>query len=148
MEELAKRTHLARKHVHKRLLIQLIIFTLVSTGLFVVVIYDVLQGNIDLGWIALGIVIGLLVGIAAGRMFSIKWHADTQKVVMGMDKMGFLILGLYILFRIFGDRFLSNYMHGPTLAAFTFSMLDGIMIGRLLSMYRSVTKILREQKIF
>jgi hypothetical protein len=147
MEDLTHKTHIARKYVHKRLLVQLVIFAIVSVVLFGVVVFDVLQSNINLIWIALGIVVGLGVGLAAGRMFSIKWHEDTQKVVMGMDKMGFVVLALYILFRSFGDSFLSNYIHGPTLSAFTFSMLDGIMVGRLLSMYRSIEKILQEQHI-
>lgn len=135
------------KHLHGRILYQLIIFLVVSVILFGFVGYDALQGTIQLEWVIGGVVIGLVVGWISGRMFTLKWHPDTQKVIMGMDRLGILLLVLYILFRYFGTQFLGHFLHGPTLTAFSFSLLGGIMVGRFISMIKSIQRILKEQKV-
>ena len=134
-------------YLHSRVLYQLIIFALVTAAMFSIVVYDVIENNVNLLWIIFGAILGVVVGFSAGRMFAIKWHPDTQKVIMGTDRMGFVVLFVYIVFRIFGEKFFGQFIHGMTLSVFTFSMLGGITIGRLFSMYRNIARVLREQKI-
>ena len=126
---------------------QLVIFCLVSIGLLTAVSYDALQGEIGLALVALGLGVGLVVGYAVARIFKLGWHQDTQKVVMSLDRMSFVLIGLYVAFRIFGEQLLGNYIHGAALTAFSFALLSGILIGRLVSIWSGVSRILKEQGI-
>lgn len=115
--------------------------------MFILVGIDIFQGILSVMWALGGFILGGVVGILAGRMFAIKWHEDTQKVIIGIDKTGFLIIILYAVFRMFDRQLFGEFLHGSALTAFTFCLLGGIMIGRLLSMYQSIMKILKEQQI-
>ncbi len=136
-----------RTHVHKRVLVQLVIFSLVSLGLLVAVSYDAIAGQIGLGLVATGLVVGLVVGYFVGKIFKLKWHEDTRKVIMSLDRMGFVLIGLYIAFRIFGEQLLGHYVAGATLTALTFAFLAGLLFGRLISVWSGVSRILKEQGI-
>jgi hypothetical protein len=137
----------SRKHLHGRVLYQLVIFAIVSIVMLGIVGVDIMTGQLDPKLGIGGIVLGLIIGFLVGRIFAIKWHQETQKVIINMDRTGFLIIIIYVAFRIFGEQLFGEFLHGAALTAFTFSMLAGIMIGRLISMYRRVMAILREQKI-
>ncbi|HSW96597.1 MAG TPA: hypothetical protein VLF89_02095 [Candidatus Saccharimonadales bacterium] len=134
-------------YIHSRLLFQLIIFGLISLIMMSIVGYDIMINNITFEIAFLGIGIGLLVGFAVGRMFAIKWHEDTEKVIIGMDKTSILIIIVYVVFRIFGNELLGQILHGNVLTAFTYCTIGGIMIGRFFSMTRSIRNILKKQKI-
>ncbi len=136
-----------RKHVHGRVLVQLVIFFLVSAGLLVAVSYDAITGEIGLGLVALGLVIGLAVGFVVGKIFKLRWHQDTAKVVMSIDKMGFVLIAVYIAFRVFGEQLLGEYVHGAALSALTFAFLLGILVGRFVGVWNGVSRILTEQGI-
>jgi hypothetical protein len=135
------------KHVHKRVLIQLVIFCLVSLGLLVAVSYDAIAGEIGLWLVAAGLIVGGVVGYLVSKIFKLSWHEDTSKVVMSIDKMGFVLIGVYVLFRIFGEQLLGEYIHGAALTALTFAFLCGILLGRFISIWGGVTRILKEQGI-
>jgi hypothetical protein len=135
------------KYIHSRLLVQLIIFAVISIIMLGIVGYDISVRNISLALAGVGILIGLCIGFAAGRMFAIKWHEDTEKVIIGMDKTSVLIIVIYIAFRILGNQLFGQFLHGSALTAFTYCTLGGIMIGRFFSMTRSITKILKKQNI-
>jgi hypothetical protein len=136
-----------KTHVHTRVLVQLVIFSLVSLGLLVAVSYDAIIGEIGIGLVLAGLAIGLVVGFVVGRAFLLRWHEDTRKVVMSLDRMSFVLIAAYVAFRIFGEQLLGNYIQGPALSAFTFALLAGILFGRLFSVWRGVMRILRQQGI-
>jgi site-specific recombinase len=119
--------------------------------LFVVILgfitYDSIAKALDVWWVFGGVILGVLIGIAASRMFLLKWHADTRKVIMSMDKLGFLVIGAYIVFRIFSKQLLGNFVHGEELTVTTFGLLAGIMLGRFLSLATNVRKILLREGI-
>lgn len=136
-----------RTHVHSRVLIQLIIFALVSLGLLGAVFYDAFMGEVGVGFVALALVIGIAVGFLVAKIFKLAWHEDTRKVIMSLDRMSFVLIGVYVLFRIFGEQILGQYIHGAALTAVTFALLAGILLGRLVSIWKSVSRILREQGV-
>jgi len=135
------------KHLHRRILMQVIMFPVISLILLCIIGVDVFDHKIGIGLALLGILIGLAVGFMAGRIFAMHWHPETEKVIMRMDKMGFILIIAYILFRSFSKQIFGEWIHGEALTIFTLAMLGGIMVGRLLSMGRNITKILREQNI-
>lgn len=135
------------KHIHSRILGQLIVFMLLFVVISGFITYDSFAKALDLRWVLGGVVLGTLIGIAAGRMLLLKWHTDTQKVIMGIDKLSFLIIGAYIVFRIFSEQLLGDFVHGEELTVTTFGLLAGIMLGRLLSLATNVRKILVREGI-
>jgi|ERR1700722_5842276 len=137
---------IAKEHIHKRLRIQLIIFAMVAIGMFGIVAFDVFTNTLSLLFAILGIVIGLIVGFIVGRMYIIKWHEKTEKVIVSMDKTSIFIIALYIVFRIFEKSLFSPYINPAMLGSFTFSILAGIMFGRFFSMRIKTKKVLKEQK--
>lgn len=138
---------ISKKYLHKRVFSQLIIFLLISLVMLGIVGFDIMQGQLSFKLGIGGIFLGLVVGYLVGRIFSIKWHQPTQKVIINMDRTGIIIIVIYVVFRILGEQLFGEFLHGNALTAFTFSMLAGIMIGRLVSMYRRIISILKEQKI-
>src|SRR4051812_11344253 len=108
-----------RTHVHTRVQIQLILFALVSAGLLAAVSYDAVKGEIGLGFVALGLAAGVILGFFVGKIFMLTWHEDTRKVIMSLDRMSFVLIGLYVVFRIFGEQLLGQYIHGAALSAFS-----------------------------
>jgi hypothetical protein len=136
-----------RTHVHGRVLTQLAIIGVVGVGLLAAVAYDALAGQIGLGLVAIGLIVGLIIGFAIGRIFKLAWHEDTRQVIMNLDKMSFVLIGVYIAFRVFGDELLKHYIQGSALSALTFALLSGILLGRLFSVWGGVRRILKAQGI-
>jgi len=137
----------AHKHIHSRILTQLVIFALVFIAITGFITYDVVAKGLVAGWVIGGVALGVLIGLVAGRMFILKWHEDTQKVILTMDKLSFLLIGAYIVFRIFSEKLLGGILHGEELSVATFGLLAGIMLGRLLSMLTNIRKVLKKQGI-
>jgi hypothetical protein len=140
-------TNLVRKHTHSRILRQLILFTIIAIVMFGVVIFDATQSHINALWVISGAVAGIIIGYLVGKIFNIRWHEDTHKVITGVDRLGFVLIVAYIVFRLASDRLLDHLFHGEDLTIMTYSLLGGILIGRAFSVGRRVVAILREQKI-
>lgn len=136
----------AKKHVHKRLQFQLVIFSVVSIVMIGIVAYDIFNHSLSIPLALLGIIIGLVVGFIVGRMYIIKWHEETEKVIVSMDRTSIFIIALYVAFRIFEKQLFSPYINSAMIGAFTFSILAGIMMGRFISMRIKTKKVLQEKK--
>jgi hypothetical protein len=128
-------------------LFQLVIFVLVSLGMLGAVFYDAIAGEVGIGYVALSLVLGIGVGLLVARIFKLGWHEDTRKVIMSLDRMSFVLIGVYVVFRIFSDQLLGHYLHGAALSAVSFAFLAGILLGRFVSIWRGVTRILKQQRI-
>lgn len=139
--------HIYKKHVHSRLLLQLIIFIVVSVIMFGIVAYDIFEGILGLQLAVIGIVIGVIAGYLVGKYYGIKWHEDSQKIVTRMDKFGVIVIIIYVGFSIFRRQLLGQFVHGPALTAITFASVGGVMTGRLLAITGNINKILKEKKI-
>lgn len=137
---------LAKKHVDRRLLIRLRLFAVIILLIASVVLYDVLVGQIAPGLAALGLGIGTAVGFVAGRMFKILWHDEAQKVVSRLDKIGVIILLLYIAVEVGRKAFFGHWLAGAQLNAFSLAFLGGALLGRLLVMARGIRKVLVENE--
>jgi hypothetical protein len=135
------------KHIHRRILTQIGIIAVVALVLAVAVVRDAFAGTIGLLPLIIAAAVGLAVGYAAGRMFLLIWHESTQKVIMRMDRTSIILIVLYVIFRVFSTKLLGDYFSGAPLSAISFAVLDGILVGRFLSMWRGISRILREQGI-
>ena len=137
-----------RAHIHGRVQGQLIILALVCLGLLGGVSYDALMGEVS-PWLVLGaLVVGIAVGFAVARIFALSWHEETRKVIMSLDRTSLILIALYIAFRVFGEQLLGRYVHGVELSAISFALLAGILLGRVISIWRGVSRILKQQGIW
>ncbi|MDB4991915.1 MAG: hypothetical protein JWL75_160 [Parcubacteria group bacterium] len=136
-----------RTYLHKRILWQLAVIFIAAVFLLIAVIRDAVVGDISVVPILIAMIVGLGVGYLSGRIFGLAWHAETSKVIMTMDKMSIILIVLYIIFRVFSAQILGDYYNGETLSALSFAVLDGLLIGRLVSMWRRIRVIWIEQGI-
>jgi hypothetical protein len=89
-----------------------------------------------------GMIIGLLV---ARRMHNISWDTKTNKAVTKMDRVGIIILVLYLLFAVSRRWIFSHWLQGYTLSAFSLSMAAGGMLGRLWTTRQKIRQILKNE---
>jgi hypothetical protein len=141
------RRELLKKHTDPKLRFRLYLFFTLALVMLGILAYEIIQTTLSLTLAFIGFAIGLFVGFAAGRMFDIKWHEETSRVVSRMDKLGAIVLIAYITFAILRSWIFGHWLQGTALMAFTFSILAGVMSGRLISMQQSIKKILLNQGI-
>ncbi len=138
----------AKKHLEGSLSRRLMVFFIITFVLSIVVFYDIFEGYISTLLASAGFAIGVMIGLLAGRMFIIFWHPETEKVVSRLDKIGIVILALYILLEVGRKWVFGHWLHGAELNAFGLAILTGLLLGRLLSMAMKIKKILvAENKI-
>ncbi len=134
--------------MEKRLSVRLRVFLVIALVLSSIVIFDIFEGQIGALLACGGFAFGVVIGILAGRMFIIFWHPETQKVISRLDKVGIVILALYVTLEIGRKWFFGHWLHGAELNAFGLAILTGLLLGRLLSMTMQIKKILvAENKI-
>ncbi|MCE8429881.1 MAG: hypothetical protein J5U19_16020 [Candidatus Methanoperedens sp.] len=97
-------------------------------------LYEVLEGIIGIELALGGFFLGLFLGFIATRMFIIHWHEERAKVVSRFDTIGIFVMLLYIAFSASRTWLFGHWIHGSVLTAFTYSILAGVMIGRIVGM--------------
>jgi hypothetical protein len=141
---LSKRKEVGR-FVHRKLLFRLrrlaLIFLIITGILIYEISNDYIAGYLAMFGFMMGMIIGLLV---ARRMHNISWNAETNKAVTKMDRLGIVILVLYILFAISRQWILSHWLHGYALSAFSLSVAAGGMLGRLWTTRQKIRQILKQ----
>lgn len=111
-----------------------------------IVAYNIFLNQISALMAFIGLALGIIIGLIAGRMFKMSWHIETEKVISRMDKIGFIFLVLYIIVEIGRKWFFGHWLEGAQLNAFGLAFLSGLLFGRFLSMIQSIYKILIEEK--
>lgn len=144
-ESLKKQTEFAEKHIDVKLLKRIKLFIVIYILLLGYIIYDVAVHDFDPLLIVGGFLLGIAIGYIAGRMFNIKWHTETSKVVAQLDTVGIVILILYIAFSISRSFILGIWLHGPLLTAVSLTFATGAILGRIMMMYSNIKNVLSER---
>ena len=144
---LKKTAGVIRKHTHPRLQMQFVLFTIIAIVMLGVVIYDVVNQGASLWLIVIGVLVGGIIGYALSWAFKIRWHEDTKRVIQNADRLSFLLIALYIVVRTGGQQLLGHYVHGPMLVALLYSVIAGVMIGRVIALGRRVGRVLKTKKL-
>ncbi|MCZ7403029.1 MAG: hypothetical protein O8C61_12470 [Candidatus Methanoperedens sp.] len=137
--------HPAKKHIDRKLIFRIRIFYVIGFILTGLMLYDVLEGIIGIELSLGGFLLGLFIGFIATRMFIIHWHEERAKVVSRLDTIGIIVMLFYVAFSVSRAWFFGHWIHGSALTAFTYSILAGIMIGRIVGMRLKIKNILSEQ---
>lgn len=134
-----------KKHLDKKLARRMRILTIILCVMTGVLAYNMYISHISLLLVFLGVALGCAVGFFAGRMFLIKWSEEDSKIIGNIDLLGGIVLVLYVAVSIARSWIFAHWFKGVILTSFTFSFIEGAMIGRLLSMRFNIKKILSEQ---
>lgn len=115
--------------------------------MIVLISYNIFENEIGFFLAIIGFILGVGIGLASGRVFSVRWHQEDLKVVSRMDKIGIMFLIPYLIFTFYRERILTFWFHGPLLSAFTFSLIAGIMLGRIMYLFFHIKKTLAVEGI-
>lgn len=114
--------------------------------MLVVVIVDLIQGQIG-SWLALaGLGGGLLLGLVVSRMFLVSWDTATSQVTSRVDRLGAVIIAFYIAFSILRRWLFGHWLPDSVLPAFTFSVIAGVMLGRAIGLEIDIRQVLARQR--
>jgi len=137
----------AKDFVERKLLLRLKLFFTLFALLIVVIVYEVMRQHLN-GATAIGaIMLGMMAGAIFVRRKRIYWEEETSRVIARMDRIGIVLLVLYIVVAIIRHLFLDYWIHGNQLIGFSFSLAAGTMLGRLLTMRSQIRQILKEKNI-
>lgn len=141
-----RRKHL--RHLDKRLKFRLRIYFIISIVMIGVVAFEVLTGKVNPSFALVGILLGVVIGVVAARIFLISWHKDAKKVISRLDVIGGAILVLYIVFAVFRGKIIGNFVQGNQVTGVSLAVVAGMMIGRVFGTGHQIVTILKEQKLF
>jgi hypothetical protein len=134
-------------HVDKKLRFRLRLYALISLVMLGIVLYEIFIKILPLEFAAVGILVGLLVGIVTARRYHLSWDKDAKKIVSRLDLVGIIILVLYIGFVIIRSRLIGIFVQGSVVGAVGFSITAGVMIGRVVGTRNAIIEILRKREI-
>jgi uncharacterized membrane protein len=133
--------------VEKKLIVRLRIFFFLIFILIDIIVLEISLGYIN-AWLAVGcLIVGILSGLIFVRRKRIHWDEETSRVIARMDKVGVLLLIIYIAFAITRYWFLHRMLSGNELTAVSVAFGTGAMISRVWSMRMGIRRILKQQKI-
>ena len=139
---------LSQQYLDKRALFRLRLLFGIFILMFLILIHDLFDHKIGLLLASSGLLIGIGLGFLAGRMIKVKWHEKRNKVISEMDRLGVIILILYILFEYYRNVIFGRWLGGVTLTAFGFSILTGMMLGRFLNTKMDIEDVLKEKNVY
>lgn len=102
----SKNTHSLRHHIDTKLQTRLRFYFLLAVILLLIVVYNVIRGDLSIFLSLLTVCIGMAAGIISARMFHLSWSHNAEKIVSRLDGIGVSILVLYILFALLRGKFL------------------------------------------
>jgi hypothetical protein len=82
-----------------------------------------------------------------GSYANVHWHSESEKVIAKLDRIGIVVLVLYLVFSLSRRWILGHWVHGIQLSVVSFSMAAGAMIGRILTIRKQIRDILRDKGI-
>jgi hypothetical protein len=140
-----KTREVSKQYVQRKLLFRLRRMAIFMLVMFGIIVYHISTGHIQFLLSVAAAFAGYLVGILFSRYANIHWHVETGMVVSKMDKLGIVVLIVYLAFSISRRWLLGHWIHGPALGAASLSMAFGAIAGRILSQRKQIRVILRDK---
>lgn len=134
-------------NIHKRLRLRLIVYFAISILLMGISIFHLIKDGASVLIATIGLIIGVGIGMIVARIFKISWDNNASQVISKFDTVGVIILIFYILFEIKRAKIVGYFVAGPSVIAVSFSLLAGIMYGRVLGIHGKINEVFKEQGI-
>ncbi len=135
-----------RKWIERSLVIQFRIFSVLALVFTIVLIVRIANGSVSLLSAIAGLLGGMVVGVILTRAQNLRWNQQETMIVKRMNAFGGTMLVWYVLFlfnRTSILRGLFDTSNAATIAALGIAITAGIMLGRVLSMRRSLRYLLQ-----
>lgn len=136
-----------QKHLHKKVVLNLRIFVLITIILLGVVVFEVVTSRVSLSLASIGLILGAVIGVFTARMYLFSWDKDAKQVIYRLDVLGISILVLYILASIFRGRIIGYFVTPNYVTGMSLSVAAGLMVGRVAGTGHKIVKILKEQNL-
>jgi hypothetical protein len=134
--------------VHKKLLFRLRRLAIIFIIIFSILIIEISLNYISLLLASAGFIIGIVIGlIVSRRMHTISWDAETNRAITKMDRVGIIILVIYLIFALSRHWIFAHWVHGYALTPFCMSVGAGGMLGRLYHTRKTVRGILKKEGV-
>lgn len=137
----------ARQFVERKLAIRLRIFFVVFLLLLGTIVYEIADGYISFMKAFAAFFFGMIIGALFTRRKKIFWEEETSLVIARMDRIGIVLLVIYIPYIIFRHQWLTHWFYGHELTALSFALAAGTMAGRVMGMRTRIRRVLKHKKI-
>lgn len=134
-------------HIHKKLRFRIFFYLIRIIFVVPIVFCDIFTKVLSIQFAVVGLVLGFIIGMILLKMYKFSWDEDSNKIIVDMEKFGFIFILFYALFIIFRNNLIGIFAQGAVVAAIGFSILAGITIGRLFGTRRKIILVLKEQGI-
>ncbi len=147
---MAKKTpipkEILKKQTHPKLQVVLWVYFLIAIIFLGLAIWHVFWDDVR-GWLIFGpLALGLIIGAIISRIAKISWDLQTRQVISKIDILGLGVLLAYLIFCWWRQRLIAQFVHGPEITTVTFSLLSGIMYGRMLGVRGKIKKVIRKKE--
>lgn len=143
---MSERSGSNRQWIERSLVIQFRIFSVLALVFTIVLIVRIANGSVSLLSAIAGLLGGMVVGVILTRARNPRWNEHETMIVKRMNAFGGTMLVWYVLFlfnRTSILRGLFDTSNAATIAALGIAITAGIMLGRVLSMRRSLQYLLQ-----
>ena len=135
----------SRKNVQRKIKVKLWIYFLVFMVSLIMSMFHFVKGTISFYFPLGGFVIGFLIGHISSRINKVIWDEDSEMIDLKLDKLGIVILVVYLLFVIFKNTLIEDVVHLHHISSISLAVLSGTMLGHAVALRKKVVKIYRKR---
>ena len=99
-----------------------------------------IHDNIPLKLSFLAFFIGIILGVALSRIQNISWDNNRKQIIKNFDLFGELLLFFLVLFNIFKNDIVHEFIHLNHISAIVYALNAGLMLGRILRIRLQIKK--------
>ncbi len=138
-----------KENVHPNLRRRIRTFLMLGSIMLLILAINIVRGQVGSTISLISLIVGAFIGLMSSRIFHLSWDKDAEVVVGRIDTVGFIVLGLYVLFEIVRTYVFTSIVHvSGSSTAITFAFVSSALIFRVLGLRGSIIRVLKQERIF
>jgi hypothetical protein len=134
-----------KHYVKKKMIYRLRIFYIVSISMFSFIVYEIAIHSMDILMATTAMVLGIFTGWLAAQRYRLVWDEEASQVITKMDRMGVILLVIYLAFSLSRKWIFSHWLTGEALTLFTLTFGNGAMMARVVCLRKKIRRIIRRE---
>jgi hypothetical protein len=134
-----------KDYVKKKMIYRLRIFYIVSISMFCFIIYEIAIQTLDIVLATTAMTLGIFTGWLVAQRYKLVWDEEASQVVTKMDRMGIVLLVIYLVFTFSRKWIFSHWLTGEALTLFTLTFGNGAMMARVVCLRKKIRRIIRRE---
>jgi hypothetical protein len=134
-----------KDYVKKKMIYRLRIFYIVSISMFGFIIYEIAIQTLDIVLATTAMILGIFTGWLVAQRYKLVWDEEASQVVTKMDRMGIVLLVIYLVFTFSRKWIFSHWLTGEALTLFTLTFGNGAMMARVVCLRKKIRRIIRRE---